>query len=321
MKRLLILLPAFLLLSCEKKELPVKKYDRGDVLTTQIAMGSDYRWQVWFSLNDNKVASTNLKSAWDLAFEASVDGIHIMLNGSKAMRAYKTNAGSLADIKDTVGLAAYGKADAPSGDMDSTAIGDWRKDNKVYVINRGYNESAISQGYYKIRIISASASQFIFEYGDVYGTEVYTGSVTKDAHYNFVYFSLSEHAQKQPEPARTAYDLCFTQYTHIFTDPFQYYQVTGVLSNNNNTHIGLIKNKAFASIGISDTLSCTFEAQRNAIGYDWKTFDLNTNLYTVDPTRCYIIRDTKGFYYKLHFIDFVNTSGVKGYPKFEFRKL
>ncbi len=122
---------------------------------------------------------------------------------------------------------------------------------------------------------------------------------------------------------KTAYDLCFTQYSHVYYDPppLHFYQVTGALSNSYNTRVLKITDKPFNNIVIGDTLNKTFSTHKNAIGYEWKTFDLNTNVYTVDASICYIIQDSKGFYYKLHFIDFYNSSGIKGYPKFEFIKL
>ena len=320
MRVLVIIAIAFFIFSCEKKELPVKKYDRGDLITTQVDMGSDYRRQVWFSLNDNKIVSVNLKSAWDLAFEASADGYHVLLNGAKAVKIYKTAFTSLAQVTDTAGIGINGKADMPSGNLDSTAIGDWKSDNKVYIINRGYNESGFQQGFYKLKISAVTATQFVFDYGDIYGSEIFHGIVTKDPAYSFIMFSLTDNQQKQIEPKRSEFDFCFTQYTHLFISPLQYYQVTGVVTDL-GTRVFSIKDKPFNDIVISDTLGRTVNEAKNAIGYDWKEFNLDNNVYTVNPKFCYVIRDKKGFYYKLHFIDFVNTAKEKGFPKFEFKKL
>lgn len=321
MRILIILSCCFIFLSCEKKELPVQKQDRGDVVTTQIEMKSDYRNQVWYSLHDDKVVSVNLKTDWDLAFEASASGFHILLNGAKAMKVYKTGFTALSQVTDTTGFGAGNKADMPSGNPDSTAIGDWQADNKVYVVNRGYNEAGLQLGFYKLKIKSVTASAFTFEYGDIFGSATSQGTLTKDEAYNYVMFSFTDNIQKYIEPKKTDYDLCFTQYTHLFLDPFQYYQVTGILNNSYNTRVAKMVNKPFADIAIADTAGAAYSSRRDIIGYDWKVFNLNTNLYTVDVAMCYIIKDNKGFYYKLHFIDFVNSSGIKGFPKFEFKKL
>jgi len=322
MKYLVTMLSVFLFLtSCEKKELPAPAFDRGDVITNQVDMGSTYKNQVWFSLSENRIISTNFKSDWDLAFEATASGNHIMLNGSKGMKIYKTTHTDLSQVADTSGLGANAKADAPSGKLDSTAFGNWEALNTVYVIDRGYNESGVQQGFYKMKLTAATASGFTFEYGDIFGAQINSGTVNKNEDYSFVMFSFTTGHEAFIEPKKTDYDLCFTVYTHYFVNPFQYYQVTGVLQNYYNTRVINIKDKPFADIVLSDTTGRQFSGNRNSIGYEWKTFSLNTNLFTIDPTHCYIIHDSKGFYYKLHFIDFYNASGIKGVPKFEFKKL
>ena len=57
------------------------------------------------------------------------------------------------------------------------------------------------------------------------------------------------------------------------------------------------------------------------IGYDWKYYNLDAALYTIEPGLAYVIRDRDGFYYKLRFIDFYSEAGEKGYPKFEYVRL
>ncbi len=320
MKLFFILFISVLFFGCEKKELPVKKYNRGDVITAQIDMEPNYKNQVWYRLSDNKIVSTNLRTDWDLAFEASQNGWHIMLNGANAMKVYKTNFAELSQVNDTAGLAINSKADMPGGNLDSTAIGNWQADNKVYIINRGYNEAGQMIGFYKFKITAQTATQYTFEYGNVFDSQTFQGVVNKDDAYNFINFSFALKMPLNSEPKKSDFDLCFTSYTYLFYDPLQYYQVTGVLAKE-GTRIVKVNDKGFADIVINDTTGKTFQTNRDAIGYEWKSFNLNNNLYTVDVNKCYIINDTKGFYYKLHFIDFYNSSGLKGFPKFEFKKL
>jgi hypothetical protein len=321
MRGLYIIVACLLFTACEKKELPAPKYDRGNVITQQVEMTSNYKNQVWYRLSDNSIVSTNNKSDWDLGFETSALGFYIILNSSKAMKAYKTSFVNLSQATDTVGLGVGGTADFPSGNLDSTAIGNWQTTNTVYIINRGYNEFGQHQGYYKLKINSATTSQYTFDYADIYSSTSIQGIVNKNEDYNFNMYSFTTNQQLTIEPKKSDYDLCFTQYSHVYYSPIHFYQVTGVLSNNHNTKVMRITDKPFSDIAISDTLNRVFSVNKNSIGYDWKTFDLNTNLFTVNPNINYIIKDSKGFYYKLHFIDFYSSSGVKGYPKFEFVKI
>ena len=64
-----------------------------------------------------------------------------------------------------------------------------------------------------------------------------------------------------------------------------------------------------------------YSTQRDIIGFNWKTFDFDTQVYTINSSMNYIIQSENGIFYKLRFIDFYNNSGEKGYPKFEIQEL
>lgn len=313
-------LTGILLAACQRKEQPVPKFDRGSVSTIQIEMTGTYKNQVWYSLAANKVVATNAKTDWDLAFEASAEGWHIVLNGSKSMRASRMQVSDLAQITDTTGSTAIALPDMPSGNFDSTAIGDWRNKEICYIIHRGYSETGRFQGFWKLKMKSVDAQTYVFEYGDVFGKTRYEGKVTKNGTYRWNAFSFTSRQQVQIEPPKESYDLCFTQYSTVFYDPFMYYQVTGALTVP-GSRVARIPSKTFAEISLSDTVVHRFSPRADAIGYDWKSFDLNTNLYTTHSEIGYIIQDSHGYFYKLHFVDFYNNKGEKGYPVMEFVRL
>ena len=54
---------------------------------------------------------------------------------------------------------------------------------------------------------------------------------------------------------------------------------------------------------------------------DWKEYDFDNEHYTVLPDKIYVLKTSIGYYYKLRFIDFYNSTGEKGYPTFEFLRL
>jgi hypothetical protein len=310
-----------LLMSCEKKELPVPKRDRGTIITQQIELAANYKNQVWFSLSENKIVRTTSKIDWDLAFDCDVSSQTIYINTSKVMRAYKTSKVNLSEIMDTTGYNLSPIADMPSGNRDSTALNNWHLNTNVYVISRGYDENSQLMGLVKLKIISSSSSNFTIQYAPLNSSTYTQATIQKNSAYNRMMFSFDSGQATTIEPKKGEFDLCFTQYTDFFADPDQYYQVTGVLNNTYRTRIALINTKLFNDISIGDTASVAFSTLQNGIGYDWKTFSLTTNLFTVDAKKCYLIHDSKGFYYKLHFIDFYNENGIKGYPKFEYKKL
>jgi len=318
---LLGLLISMLIFSCERHELPVPKYDRGEAILATVNMSSDYKHQVWYSLDQNKVTSSNEKLSWDLAFESNTIEEHIFLNSSKAMRVSLIEK-PFEEVNDTSGFGSNFRVDVSSGNRDSTAIGNWHLNKtKTYIVFAGYNLRGRAIAYYKLQILASSATEYQIRYQKLYGGEEKTVMISKDKNANLTMFSFETGKTLLIEPSTIDYDLCFTQYTHVFTNPLMYYQVTGVLATNRHTRIAEIPDADFEQVALSDSLSFPFKTDADAIGYDWKTFDLNTNIFTINPRKIYLIQDSKGFYYKLHFTDFYNASGEKGNPSFEFMRL
>lgn len=310
----------FLLFSCKKEELPVPTHDPGNVTTATVNMESNYKWQLFYDLKTNTVVGQNLKTSWDLGFEATPSGYRIILNTSKAMFARNTGNTDFTAITDTTGFAVNKKWDEASGNLDSTAIGDWRNASNVYVLDRGYNETGVHQGFQKIQFQSVDANKYVVRFSQLNGIGDITLQIHKDSIYNLAFLSFSIGNTIIVEPPKTTWDIEFTQYTHIFYDPpVTPYLVTGCLLNRYNTTAQKDSLLIFSTINFSAIENLTFSSDINTIGYDWKIFANGT--YITYPQINYIIKDSEGFYYKLHFIDFYNNSGVKGYPKWEFQQL
>lgn len=310
----------FLLFSCKKAELPVPAHDPGNVTTTTVNMESNYKWQLFYDLKTNNVVGQNLKTSWDLGFEATENGYRIILNTSKAMFARNTGNINFTSITDTIGFALNKKWDEPSGNLDSTAIGDWRSANNVYIIDRGYNETGVHQGFRKIQLQTVDANKYIVRFSQLNGTGDITLQINKDSTYNFQFLSFNTGSVLIVEPPKALWDLEFTQYTHIFySTTVTPYLVTGCLLNRYKTIAKMDSLVTFSSINLASAENYILSPSINTIGYTWKTY--TSGLYVTHSQMNYIIKDSEGFYYKLHFIDFYNGSGVKGNPKWEFQQL
>jgi len=142
-----------------------------------------------------------------------------------------------------------------------------------------------------------------------------------------VLFSISNPLEVISEPDRSNWDLLFTQYTTLlFTDegdPYPYL-VTGVLLNPALVLIAMDSITAYDDISFEKAQSMDFSKQADGIGYLWKEYDFDDGSYTVNSKIIYVIRDTRGFLYKLRFKDFyklLNNRLQKGYPSFEYQKL
>lgn len=306
---------AAVLSSCLKDELPVPKQVRGDAMSVRTCMGPGYQEQLWLDLATGTVESSNPFTAWDLAFESSPEGWHIYLNSAKLMMALNKGAVDITQAHDTSGMGVNGRIDAPSGDADSTAIGDWRERDDVYIIDLGVNFLGQSQGRKKFRFLEATSSYFRFELADLNGSQLTTVTVPKDASRLFTCYKVGTGVLPI-EPPRGQWDLVVSKYTHQFYEPYMPYLVTGILSAN-GVRIAVVPNAELNEVTLNDTLTHPFSTARNAIGYDWKYYSFDTGSYIVDRTKVYIVQDMEGYFFKLHFVDFYNEQGQVGCPLFE----
>lgn len=326
-------LPFLLFLSagiagCISEESPVAPFDRGGVERSTVAMEQDYRYQLYFDLESGRVVAQNRIADWDLGFESSSDGHHLLLNSSKAMAA--SDAGAVAFASVTSKDSLVWRYDTSDGNLDSTAIGKWWQEqgdsvvslHHLYIIDRGYDELGKKQGYRKIMIESLYNGIFTIRIAMLNGSDERIVEIAKDPQRNFTALSLLDGKVTSIEPPHDTWDIVFTRYTHLFYEPLLTpYSVTGVLLNTYQTSVAMDTTTAFAAITPADIERYTFTEARDRIGYGWKSYDLNKGIYMVNPGINYIIRTSAGFVYKLHFTDFYNEAGQKGFPTMEYQKL
>ena len=77
----------------------------------------------------------------------------------------------------------------------------------------------------------------------------------------------------------------------------------------------------FGDIELNMIDQYVFVNTQNEIGYSWKSYNFESQIYTVNSDITYIISDVSNRYFKLHFTDFYNSYGEKGAPNFEIQEL
>lgn len=323
--------------SCFKEDEKIAPHDPGDVQTVAIELTKDYRYQVYFDLGSGQVVSSNLKKEWDLGFESSEKGWHIILNTSNFMVASKTGNDDFDAPIDTTGYSW--RFDKSDGNLDSTAIGEWfawsQPDsvkiytNDVYVIDRGYDELGNLRGMKKIVFQELDGDKYTFRFASLDGSGEATFTVTKNPAVNFTCFSFDDGGnQINFEPPMYDWDILFTQYTTLlYTDdgiPYPYI-VTGALLNRTGVEAARDTLFNFQDITLGSVDQMEFSPVQDLVGYDWKDVvgDVTSGSvsYVIVEGLNYIVRDHQGYFYKLRFISFYNDLGEKGYPTFEFQKL
>ena len=304
---------------CIREEAPVLPHAAGDVVSRSIALSSDYRSQVFYNLEKDSSISRNLKTDWDVSFDVSdTEGSKIYLNQAKYMFAWKTDKTNLEDLKDTVGFGKNRAWDA-SNNTDTLGIGLTKGVNNAYWIDRGLNEFGDPLEFIRFKIISVSKDRYTFQIFRLGAKTPEQYDIQRDTNYNRVYFSFETNRAVKVEPKKTDWDLEFTQYMYTFRDPYTPYLVVGVLLNPHNTQGVADSSLTFEKIDRNVAQSLKLMPKIDVIGYNWKEY--TGNIFRIQLRYNYIIQDQKGFLYKMRFVDFYDSRGTKGTPKFEFQKL
>lgn len=311
--------------SCEKEDSPVILPPKGNSIPATVTMGETYDNEIYFDFETGLV-KTSPVAAWDISFESSKDGYHVFVNGGMDIYVYNTQ---LTDAYTVNTSATNGLIntdflpDFPNGSPDSTAIGEWKdasgaSKNLVYILK--YPDKV----YKKIMIESVDATGYKIAYGGVDDATMQTITIPKEDQYNRVYFTFANGGSVvHPEPPKNTWDIVFTRYHHVY--PYLNntpYLVSGVLLNPNNTVCFDTTTNNYEGIDFSPAIaSLPYTNARDVIGFDWKVYNFTESKYSVDPTRCYIIKNRNAAYYKLHFLDFYDMQGLKGTPSFEYMRI
>ncbi|MEO8150508.1 MAG: HmuY family protein [Bacteroidia bacterium] len=309
--------------SCLKDDEPVILPEHsGDAQLSSINIGEDYSREVYYDLETKDTLGNNFKD-WDLAFECGSTGSHVWINGGKASFAAQTNSTNMVTVTDTA--QCEWKFDASSWHPDSTAIGNWQSatGNRVYIIDRGYEYSDPDR-FWKIIFNEVNSTSYAFSYCRLSDTNVVSKSIFKSSNHSYIFFTFDNNGTTlNLEPEKTKWDILFTRYRYIYYDfipPLPYY-VNGVLLNPYLTMAATDSVTDYNAIDYNFAKLLALSTKRDAIGFDWKYYSFSTTHYNVKPNFIYIIKDQKGYYYKLHFLDFYDAQGHKGVPKFEYQRL
>jgi hypothetical protein len=333
---LLLALTLSVLASSCFKESPIKVpliNTSGKVFVAQ--MGADYTKQIYFNLQSAQFVDSNIKFDYDLAFDCEPNNYHIWLNGAKLMLAVNTgktdmSAVTLADTLGKVWHVEYG-----AGDPASCALQDWWSNSsysskqQVYILNMGLDINDSCIGYKKLQIGDMNGSSYQVTYCNMDGSDLHTVSVSKRSNRNRIVLAMANGGQvKDLEPDYDSWDLVFTQFSVYFPVEKLPYKVTGVLSNPTTYNLGGLKHRTeaylmdsttdYSKIVKANVDNNRFSPYQDAIGYTWKRY-VNGEYTTL--IKYNFILHSEDRYYKLHFLDFYNNAGTKGYPKFEYEEL
>lgn len=331
MRKLIIVVSSLLLLSsCFKEE------DKREAFTNYrtIEIGNDYLNQVFYSLGDTSIVSTNLYTDWNLAFYCGSDASFVRLNSAANMYVFKTNSTNFGDAYSINYSESDKRFDGSHGLRDNLAIDSYLESSSadsawcsgtVYLIHPGIDANGVELGTYKQFVfVGLFEESYFFKIAELDGSNAREFSLPKDPSKNYVCFSFNSFSPIEIEPDKNTWDLLFSRFTDTVytTDGSEFltgYAVTGAYLNQNSVQAYMQEEISYSDFKASDINLNSFSSNLNIIGHDWKQF---SDQYNIFKNKVYIIKDRNGINYKLRFLDFYDTgTGFKGYPSFEYESL
>jgi len=355
MKKLLLLSFAFLsLVACSSDDdTPVEIPTVGATLQPAVG-GANQPNQVYLDLSSEESKAVN-RAAWDFGFSTGSE-FRVVINGSLKMAVKKLATSDItlpqqSDAEVAVGAgttaAANGYVDNPTGVLAGagagigTAIAEISAtdaDNKVYLVNLGFAVSTTkpatgsvsvdgdARGWKKVRILR-SGNGYKIQYADLASTTFTEKTISKDADFNFTFFSLGTGSTVAVEPQKTKWDLNFTVFTNylnagtevtygysdfITTNSKGGTQAYQVLTTADVTYAGFTKASV---VEPNFTVSAT---DQRVIGANWRSGGGPTTLPSVRTDRFYVVKDAAGNYYKVKFLAMTNEAGERGHVTLEY---
>lgn len=278
-----------------------------------VEMLPGYTNESYYSLANAEQANVD-NTNWDIAFDLSGFGSSVRTNEHVGTEVYEYTAGTDWATVDTTGMSwntfhnsettwAVGSFDQAADPSDPFDIG-WGDYNVVthqIIGSRIYIIKLSSGDYRKIMIESLISGSYEFKHAEINGANEVSNTITK-ADYtdkNFVYYSITNDAIIDREPANNTWDIVFTKYIGELA-PGVNYGVTGVLSNN-GVHVREASGVDPSSANYYDY---TVDSVINVIGWDWKSFNMSTSSYDMAPDLSYFVEDQSGDIWHIIFTKF-----------------
>lgn len=317
----------FLLSACFKEDERLKPYNGMlTTITDPVQLNTSY-----FDFETDSVIASVPSHTWQIGFECTAEGWHIITNSGDNWFIYNTGQ-TVLNSSATMPTRVDHLYDVPSAFPDSTAVGNWvtispggnSYTNNVYLL--GNYETGSFRNIKEVVFLSVDDTSYRFLYRENLSAQTDTIQIIKSDSATYVYYNFDTNLQVNTEPNKEIWDLAFAPYYDLATNfgvtiP---YPVGGSFLNSGYTEAVLDSANPFNSIDIGMIPDYEFIRQRNIPGYRWKIPNVNISSgsasYKVITKYTYIFHTSDDHYYKLRFISYEHLA-ESGYPQFEFIKL
>jgi len=285
-----------------------------------VSLNSSCSHQSFYNFNDGEIANVD-NTNWDLAFSSGGYGSAIRINSQAGVELYVypngdindwnsvdiTNISNWPSIINSDTTWSIGAFNATSDPTNSLDLG-WGVYSTIthHITGDSLHIIKLSNGdYKKLQMIKLSSGNYEFKYANIDGTNEVVTSVSKSNYTskNFGYYSITNNNELDREPNSSSWHILFTKYvTEIY--PGMNYGVTGVLTNK-NIEVAKAENVDLTNVSHS---GYSFSSKINTIGYDWKSYNMNSFSYDITDSLCFFVKDDQGSIWKLQLTGFEGNS-------------
>lgn len=283
-----------------------------------VTMGAGYANQVYYKMS-TETTNTYPHASWDLAFlRTSNFGFATRVNDAKNVEVYEASANiadwATIDVTQVANWTRLYNSETiwENGAIDNgSATYGWGEYNpgNHHVTGSIVFVLKYANGTFRKFKIDDFFGGYTFTYatwsGTAWGADqqvVLPNSANPTNKFN--YYSLENGAAVVAEPASTDWDFTFTKYkTDYFGDGSFFQDVTGVL---HHPDVQVAEN--LEPGGTPDVSNLTFVEDINVIGYDWKTFDMNTFTYIINTDKAFYVKYLNNTVYRVVFTGFAGSS-------------
>ena len=284
-----------------------------------VTMGAGYANDIYYSFENGVVASP-ARNTWDIGFRTSRWTADIITNDGYTVKLYtypKADTSGWSSV-DTTGLGGWpvmynDEKDWENGAFCRNQLGHpdygWGRYNPVnhdVVGDSIYILKTLSGSWYKIWILrkNSIANSYNLRVAALDGSN--QKDITLDINpyqaKNFVYYNFDNAQLIDREPDTASWDVLFTKYIGIQPNGAPY-PVVGVFNNL----------KAYASkfypVGpdFMDWTSQPLDSTKSPIGWNWKSFNMNTNAWACADSTIFFVHTWDRAIYRVVFTRFDGT--------------
>ncbi len=340
----------FTLISCSKDEpIPERETPVNAAFVSPTIGGANEQNQVYIDLSSNTQTPIQ-RDSWDLRFYNG-STFHVSLNTSvfmatKNLEITDLSSVTTATVQDLFPIVATGTFDPNNvefvddfdGDIENTAIAaisENDEDNKVYLLNLGYEvgtdtpaagSTAVAgahRGWKKIRILQRN-DNYLLQYANLDDSDYQEITISKNNTHHFKHFSFNTEAEVNVSPEKQNWDFCFTIFTNEISGYGTYGYADYVLTNNlQNVAAYQVSTTDFDydNFTLSDIVQTEFATTQRAIGSSWRIGGGPGVSPHTNPDVFYVLQDAEGIYYKIKFLTLTNDAGERGNTQFQYTQI